>query len=134
MQNYKPTAEEIKEHGEQMALFMAKMSAIPGLMEKYTELMTNYATDPAVKQKMLDFENKNFEDADANKDGRLDADEYAKYVKISEERSKEQYGQWVQYSDDEIKGAYTVMNKLSAEEGISKDDIKKSYVIYEAMQ
>ena len=65
-----------------------------------------------------------FDQADANKDGRLNGAEFVTMIGLFHDSLKEHFGEWTTWSEDEIAIGYTAYNTLSADDGVTKDDMK----------
>ena len=112
-----------------MGVFIAKMIAA-GLFEEYCQNMKKYKTDENIKKEMDEEGVANFKKCDTNNDGRLDLAEYTNYVKLGSSQNKAKYGDWVDFTDDEIKDQFVVYDEFSPEPGISQEDLKKGKIIY----
>ena len=45
-------------------------------------------------------------------------------------KNVERYGDWIDYTEDEVKEMYRCIDGCSDEAGICRDDLKKSFMIY----
>jgi len=125
MENFVPTDKQKEEFGILNKQFNDKMNAKPGVMEKYIAAMT----DEKLRNEICEEGLQDIKDCDKNKDGRLDLEEYMTYLKLVNKKNKERFGDWADYTDDEIKEMYRINNSLSEEEGISDDDFKKAMFV-----
>ena len=73
-----------------------------------------------------------FSECDANGDGRLNWDEFNVYHKKFTDYNIEKYGGSAEETEEDAQAWYNAFNSLSAEDGISVDDLNLSAFIFAA--
>ena len=104
------------------------------------------AVDPVALAKMAEYQQGHkeeeaketadiFEQADANKDGLLNVDEYVRFQQLSCARETEQYGDAINFTDEAHKRQYELYyNKITPEvDGISLADMQLCLAIFDAL-
>ena len=85
-------------------------------------------------QKSEDFQkamNDNFAAADADKDGKLNADEFVAFEKKRYEYHVGKFGEGIQFTDDEYKEHYQLMNEITpGVDGVSFQDLLIANDVY----
>ena len=115
---------------KQIELFESKMKQKPGLMEKYEENTKKIQEDENLRNQYLEEGAQRFKTSDVNNDGRLNLEEYMNYVNLSFKQNKERFGDWIEYTDDEKKDYFRILDELSPEPGVSQEDQRKGMMIY----
>ena len=73
-----------------------------------------------------------FGQADLDKDGRLNYEEYNAFTLLTQEEALKKYGGKYDFNDDEQKAIYGAYNGLSEGEGVTEDDLMKAKPIFKA--
>ena len=134
MENFVPTDKQKEEFAKIQAGFIERLAAIPGLMERYTELVTEFNKDKNVEEEKMKEMYDNFKKFDVNKDGKLDLAEYTNFIRNSENDAKEKYGDWPVASDDDIKELYLKYEALSEGSEITEDDFTRASIVMKAVR
>jgi len=134
MENFVPTEKQKEIIMQEINLNLAKISAVPGLMEKQQERMKKFSEDENFKNELVAEVTNFFKKADVNNDGRLDLAEYRTFHNLGIQRKKELYGEWPEYTEDEVEASFKAYDSLSAEPGISLEDFGNSKNIYYSMK
>ena len=119
------SAEQIAAFTPVAGIFLQKMGALPqGVQDAYK---ADQAADAAKSEEdkaahmvvVMAF----FDQADANKDGRLDQAELFTMTGLINGMMAGKYGEWMVWSEADVAITYTAYNTVSADEGIAKADM-----------